>query len=126
ERVFDYNGEDVDLAQHNMDIAVPFVVSTRNYGVLWDNNGITRFGDPREYQPIAASLAVKGDDGSPGLTARYTVNGATVLTRSEADVNYQYIRDQARFPQSLWDASTNTMAKGLTVSWSGTLTSAVG
>ena len=32
------NGEDVELAQHNMDIAVPFVVSSRNYGVLWDNN----------------------------------------------------------------------------------------
>ncbi|RZM20706.1 MAG: DUF4968 domain-containing protein, partial [Sphingomonas sp.] len=42
----DYNGEDVELAQHNMDIAVPFVVSTRNYGLLWDNDGITRFGNP--------------------------------------------------------------------------------
>ena len=29
-----YNGEDVILAQHNMDVAVPMVVSTRNYGVL--------------------------------------------------------------------------------------------
>ncbi|HTU67692.1 MAG TPA: hypothetical protein VMF52_17205, partial [Steroidobacteraceae bacterium] len=45
----DLNGEDVELAQHNMDIAVPFVVSTRNYGVLWDNNGITRLGNPRPY-----------------------------------------------------------------------------
>ena len=40
------NGEDVELAQHNMDIGVPFVVSSRNYGVLWDNNSITRFGNP--------------------------------------------------------------------------------
>ncbi|HYC95062.1 MAG TPA: alpha-xylosidase, partial [Sphingomicrobium sp.] len=45
-RQMNYNGEDVELAQHNMDIAVPFVVSTRNYGLLWDNNSITRFGDP--------------------------------------------------------------------------------
>jgi alpha-D-xyloside xylohydrolase len=29
-----YNGEDVILAQHNMDVAIPFVVSTRNYGLL--------------------------------------------------------------------------------------------
>jgi alpha-D-xyloside xylohydrolase len=28
------NGEDVALSQHNMDIAVPFVVSSRNYGLL--------------------------------------------------------------------------------------------
>ena len=44
-----YNGEDVVLAQHNMDVAIPFVVSTRNYGVLWDNNSVTRFGDPKPY-----------------------------------------------------------------------------
>ena len=43
------NGEDVELAQHNMDIGVPFVVSSRNYGVLWDNNSITRFGNPKPY-----------------------------------------------------------------------------
>src|SRR3990170_6698688 len=28
-RQMNYNGEDVELAQHNMDIAIPFVVSTR-------------------------------------------------------------------------------------------------
>ena len=28
-----YNGEDVELAQHNIDVGVPFVVSTRNYGI---------------------------------------------------------------------------------------------
>ena len=44
-----YNGEDVVLAQHNMDVAIPFVVSTRNYGLLWDNNSVTRFGDPEPY-----------------------------------------------------------------------------
>jgi alpha-D-xyloside xylohydrolase len=48
------NGEDVELAQHNMDIGVPFVVSTRNYGVLWDNNGITRIGNPRPYGRLRA------------------------------------------------------------------------
>ena len=40
-RQMNYNGEDVELAQHNMDVAIPFVVSTRNYGLLWDNNSIT-------------------------------------------------------------------------------------
>ena len=43
------NGEDVELAQHNMDIGVPFVVSSRNYGVLWDNTSITRFVNPKPY-----------------------------------------------------------------------------
>ena len=71
-RQMNYNGEDVELAQHNMDIAVPFVVSTRNYGLLWDNNSITRFGDPEPY-PFAGGagdgLKVTGADGTPGWTA---------------------------------------------------------
>ena len=45
-RQMNYNGEDVELAQHNMAIAIPYVVSTRGYGVLWDNASITRVGDP--------------------------------------------------------------------------------
>jgi alpha-D-xyloside xylohydrolase len=88
----DYNGEDVELAQHNMDIGIPFVVSTRDYGVLWDNNSITRFGDARPYQAINQSLVVRGADGvAEGLTAQYYKGEALVVTRQEGDVDYQYL-----------------------------------
>src|SRR5207253_5055248 len=64
-----YNGEDVELAQHNMDVAIPFMVSTRNYGLLWDNNSITRFGNPKAY-PLAGGpgdgLRVTGAKGASG------------------------------------------------------------
>src|SRR5690606_39947202 len=40
-------GRDVELLQHNIDNAIPYLISTRNYGILWDNNSITRYGDPR-------------------------------------------------------------------------------
>ena len=91
-RQFNYNGEDVELAQHNMDIGIPFVVSTRNYGVLWDNNSITRVGDPRPYQPIHEALTVRGARGEEGgLTAQYYRGGALVVTRQENDVDYQYL-----------------------------------
>ena len=53
------NGEDVELAQHNMDIGVPFVVSSRNYGVLWDNNSITRFGNPKPYGLASRDLKIR-------------------------------------------------------------------
>ena len=56
-RQMNYNGEDVELAQHNMDVAIPFVVSTRNYGMLWDNNSITRFGNPKPYA-LAGALTM--------------------------------------------------------------------
>ncbi|WP_284734588.1 glycoside hydrolase family 31 protein [Sphingosinicella terrae] len=93
-----YNGEDVELAQHNMDIAVPFIVSTRNYGLLWDNNSITRFGDPRPYAFVGERLRVTGAGGQPGFTASYYLGDRLALTRQEASIDYQYIEDQARWP----------------------------
>ena len=71
------NGEDVELAQHNMDIGVPFVVSTRNYGVLWDNNGITRLGNPKPYGYASRDLKIRDAAGKEGgFTARYSIDGA--------------------------------------------------
>ncbi|WP_267350689.1 TIM-barrel domain-containing protein [Sphingomonas sp. GM_Shp_2] len=97
----DYNGEDVELAQHNMDIAVPFVVSTKNYGLLWDNDGITRFGNPAPYTLVGqgggGTLRVTSG-GKPGFTARYYLGGKLAVTQQEATINYQYIRDQAKWP----------------------------
>jgi alpha-D-xyloside xylohydrolase len=90
-----YNGEDVELAQHNMAIAIPYLVSTRGYGILWDNNSITRFGDPEPYEKLALDWR-----------ATYFVGGRTAAVRQEPVVDYQYIRDQARWPQEAQSAVT--------------------
>lgn len=98
----DLNGEDVELAQHNMDIAVPFVVSTRNYGVLWDNNGITRIGDPKPYGLVSRDLKVVDASGKEGgFTATYSIGGEKKLERVEKDINYQYIRDRFSWPKEM-------------------------
>jgi len=87
-----YKGENVELAQYNTDVAAPFVVSTRNYGLLWDNNSITRFGDSRPWQPVAQTLDLVDADGKPGgLTATYYgADGKVLLKRVESELNYQY------------------------------------
>jgi alpha-D-xyloside xylohydrolase len=118
-----YLGEDVELAQHNMDVGIPFVVSTRNYGLLWDNNSITRFGNPKPYALVGTDdLKVTGDGGKPGFTARYWVAGKPALTRQEATIDYQYIRDQAKWPA---EAKPPTGAQGAAaeqrVVWTGTI-----
>ncbi|HEY1962125.1 MAG TPA: TIM-barrel domain-containing protein [Rhizomicrobium sp.] len=122
-RQMNYNGEDVVLAQHNMDVAVPLVVSTRNYGVLWDNYSITRFGDAREYEPIDASLALYDANGNRGgLTARYYSGDTLKVTRIEADPNYQYIKDQVNWPAEVkgdknrhvvWEGKVESGATGV-------------
>ena len=43
--VWNYRGSAVDLAQENTEIAVPFWVSTKGYGVFWNNTSISRFNN---------------------------------------------------------------------------------
>ncbi|MEV4780265.1 TIM-barrel domain-containing protein [Burkholderia sp. LMU1-1-1.1] len=116
------NGEDVLLMQHNMVIAVPFVVSDKNYGVLWDNNSISRFGDAKPYGFLSRDLKLVDDEGKAGgLTARYYVDDKLVLTRQEKDIDYQYLKDVAEnWPKELGDPKK---AVGVKVVWDGTLTS---
>src|ERR1700750_1274793 len=64
-------GWDLDLWQHNGSVAVPFLVSSRGYGILWDNNSFTRFGDLRETESIPATQLFDAL-GNPGnFTASY-------------------------------------------------------
>lgn len=122
-RQMNYKGEDVELAQHNMDVGIPFVVSTHHYGLLWDNNSITRFGDPRPYQPLDASLKLYDAQGKPGgLTARYYEGNALKVTRDEAVPNYQYIKDLAGWPSAspakttskvVWEGSIEAASSGM-------------
>lgn len=106
-RQMNYNGEDVELAQHNMDVAIPFVLSTRNYGVLWDNNSVTRFGNPKPYAFVGEQLKVTGEGGQPGFTAHYFLGDREVVTRQEPTIDYQYIEDQSKWPA---EAKAQTLA----------------
>jgi alpha-D-xyloside xylohydrolase len=127
----DLNGEDVELAQHNMDIAVPFVVSTRNYGVLWDNNGITRIGNPKPYGLASRDLKVFDAAGKEGgFTATYSIGGEKKVERVEQDINYQYIRDRFNWPKEMLTGqepiagAPPNILPNQSVTWEGTLVSA--
>ena len=119
-----YNGEDVLLAQHNMIAAVPFVVSDRNYGVLWDNNGISRFGDPKPYAWLSRDLLLTDADGKPGgLTARYYIDGKLALTRQEKDIAYQYLKDLAEYWPKELPSMKDLAGKDVKVVWDGAMAS---
>jgi alpha-D-xyloside xylohydrolase len=127
------NGEDVELSQHNMDIGVPFIVSARNYGLLWDNNGITRIGDPKPYGLASRDLEISDASGKPGgFTAKYFIAGAQKLERVEQDINYQYIKDRFSWPREMLTGqeppagSPPAILPGQTVTWEGSLKSTQG
>jgi alpha-D-xyloside xylohydrolase len=126
------NGEDVEIAQHNMDIGVPFVVSSRNYGVLWDNNSITRFGNPKPYGLASRDLIIRDATGKQGgFSARYSIGGVQKLERVEKDINYQYIRDRAAWPKELLTGKEPAVGAPANilpdqaVTWEGSVESAI-
>src|SRR5690606_29810327 len=74
----------------------PYLLSTRGYGLLWDNASITRVGDPDPYEKLEA-----------GWKADYYLGNELVLSRPEQTIADPYIRDQARWPA---EAKAQTVA----------------
>jgi alpha-D-xyloside xylohydrolase len=86
----DLKGYDLDLWQHNATVVVPFLVSSRGYGVLWDNTSYTRFGDVRAWAPIPAALLLDTQGRPGGLTATYHAGSSfekPVATRVDARID---------------------------------------
>lgn len=118
------NGEDIELRQHNMDIGIPFVVSDKNYGVLWDNNSVTRFGNPVRFGLASRDLKLTALDGSKGLTAKYYVDDKLILTRVEPDIRYQFLSDVDKYwPTDPALSKAATAGKKVKVVWEGSATS---
>ena len=92
-------GRDVELLQHNIDNAIPYLTSSRGYGILWDNNSITRYGDPRGLRQIGEVVTLYDRDGVEGaLTATYSIDGDVKLSRREGKIDYQFISGLEAFP----------------------------
>jgi len=117
----DYNDRSVTLLQQNSSVAIPFLLSSRNYGLLWDNYSITRFGDIRTDQPLSSVLLTGADGRSDGLTATYaTLSGdgksETAFTqRQEPGIDYSFLPDLAKLPAGYH------LQNGI-VHWKGALT----
>lgn len=102
--IMNYRGRQVTLLQYNTDVAVPFLISTNQYGILWNNYSITRAGDIRPLQPLSA-LRLYSSDGQPGwLTANYAMKDAPsqiILSRPESEIDYSYLSDLPKLPDSI-------------------------
>jgi len=64
-------GYDLELWQRNGTIVIPFLVSSRGWGILWDNTSFTRFGDLREFAPIPPEHLIDASGKRGGLTGSY-------------------------------------------------------
>ncbi len=115
--IMNYKGHDVDLYQHNMVEVVPFLVSNRNYGILWDNNSHMKLGDIREFQPLSVLRLFGSDSVEGGLTAEYfrdSTFNSLFTSRRESTIDHEY----TDVHDSLPDGYQQHVAA---VRWSGTI-----
>ncbi len=113
--LMNYKGYDVDLWQDNMVAVVPFLVSNRGYGILWDNNSRTKFGSPEEPRDVPSGY-FSTEKGAPGsLTVKYFINDKRVAEREEVRVHFS-APDTTSLPFQL------SPGDRLRIEWSGEIT----
>lgn len=119
EGLMNYKGYQVNLLQYNTDVAVPFMLSSKNYGILWDNYSITKVGDVRPYLPLSA-LKLFSKTGEEGwLTASYVSlkdSSKVFVQRPESVLDYSFLKDQGKFPDSVKLANSKVIYEGAVAS----------
>ncbi len=84
-------GKNEDLFQYNTKVSVPFIISNRNFGILWDSYSYCRFGSPCDYRQLHQAFRLYDKDGKAGhLTGTYTDRTGNTLVRHEDSLYFEY------------------------------------
>lgn len=112
---FNYKGKNEVLFQYNTKVSVPMLVSNKNYGILWDNYSLSKFGDPRDYSEmdLFGLYNAKGESG--GLSAFYYTNSDTsdvFVERNETAIDYENLETVKNFPEGYRFGNSTIVWKG--------------
>ena len=92
---FNYKGKNEELFQYNTKVSVPFIVSNKNYGLLWDSYSLCRFGDPRDYSQLGSVFKLYDKEGKEGaLTGTYipsSQSDAETVVRREDSLYFEHL-----------------------------------
>ncbi|MDE6650253.1 MAG: DUF4968 domain-containing protein [Muribaculaceae bacterium] len=78
---FNYKGRNEELYQYNTKVSVPFIVSTDNYGILWDSYSLCRWGNPNSYSQLGKVFRLYDKEGKEGaLTGTYVPSNPEDMT----------------------------------------------
>ncbi|HLK27110.1 MAG TPA: TIM-barrel domain-containing protein [Puia sp.] len=119
--IYNYRGRQVTLFQNNTEVAIPFLISNKNYGILWDNYSLTKVGDTRSFGPLS-TLRLFSKNGEQGwLTASYYNDKSNLakpdFEKAESSIDYEYLN-----ATKLHLPSDFKVAKG-EISWEGSISS---
>ncbi|MBR08670.1 MAG: alpha-xylosidase [Rickettsiales bacterium] len=110
-----YKGKNEELFQYNTKVSIPFIVSTANYGLLWDNYSLTRFGDERPYSNIDQFKLYDKNGQEGGLTATYydDKNSDHVFVEQvESTLDYENLETVENFPEGFPFANAKIVWEG--------------
>ncbi|WP_321518301.1 TIM-barrel domain-containing protein [uncultured Bacteroides sp.] len=120
---FNYKGKNESLFQYNTKVSVPFVLSNKNYGILWDNYSLSKFGDDRDYAQLNQFKLFDANGKEGGLTATYVPDsrsGKATVTRTESTVDYEDIKTIKNLPDNFpFDGANVTYSGELEADQSG-------
>lgn len=119
--IFNYAGQQVNFFQNNTEVAVPFLISKKNYGILWDNYSLSTIGDIRPLHQLSA-LQLFSKSGEEGfLTASYNNDknkqDDSVFERAESSINMEFLGDSKLMLPNEFNPATGK------VIWEGSIAS---
>jgi len=84
-------GKNEDLFQYNTKVSVPFVISNKNYGILWDSYSYSRWGNPDDYLQLNRAFKLYDKEGKEGqLTGTYVAKNGQKIVRGEDSIYFEY------------------------------------
>ena len=108
-----YKGRNEELFQYNTKVAIPFVVSNKNYGILWDSYSYGRWGNPNNYQQLHRAFKLYDKNGRQGsLTGTYTEESGKVIERREDSLYYEHSGVVGLLPQDINLGKSNVVYQG--------------
>jgi alpha-D-xyloside xylohydrolase len=110
--IIDLKGYDLDLWQHNTNVAVPFLVSSGGYGIFWDNTSYTRFGDLRPFVPIPPYSLLDKEGNAGGLVLTYPGTSAPPVHTPDLSMVFHPGKGNGRAPDMLWEGSVLAPVSG--------------
>jgi len=97
---WNYKGKNEELFQYNTKVSIPFVVSSKNYGILLDSYSLCRFGNPNDYQQLQKLFNLTDKDGKEGaLTGTYSSADQETLVRREDSIYFENLKSAKNLPQ---------------------------
>lgn len=119
-----YLGKSEQLFQYNTKVSFPFIISTKNYGILWDNYSLTRFGNPAEYLPIGSLNLYTKDGKKGGITATWYEpgdSGKVFLQETVSAISFENLETVKNYPRGfrlrdskvVWEGAFEAPAEGI-------------